>query len=665
MATLAVCLAANAVIFAIVSAVLLRPLPFPQPDRIVTMYNAYPGAGALRGSNGVPDYYDRLRETDVFEEIAVYRRTGTTIGGQDHGQVERIAAMQVSPSFFRLLRETAYRGRLFKAEEAEVGHDKKVILSYGAWQRLFAGRDTAVGRTLRINAVLHDIVGVLPPGFRFVDPDVQIWTVVAFTAEERSDARRHSNNWQMIARLRPGVTVTQAQQQIDALNTRNLERFPQFKQILINAGFHTPVLSFKDEIVSEAKGALYLLWGGVALVLLIGCVNVTNLASVRATIRTRELVTRVALGASTGRLARQVLTESILLSAIGGAAGLALAWWALRAVTFLGLDHLPRGSEIALDGSVLGYMLALVTAVGMLVGVLPVLALRRANLGQVMREEGRSGTASRGARVGRRLLVTSQVAFALMLLVGAGLLLASFRHVLAVDTGFRAEGVLTGKIGLPAARYAKDEDIMSAHDRLLTVLRTLPGVQAVGLTSTIPFGDDYSDSVILVEGYQMKPGESLISPSMLRVSDGYFEAMGIRLLGGRFFNASDTPAAPRAVIVDRQLANRFWPNQDPIGKRMYLPVGHEGRPEAAARRRVPARRGGRGRGEAPIADRRRDIGDLRCLLPSSPPVSGSHSLHDPANAAGAGAARLRGTLPRDRDRRRTAVLRRAPDDRPG
>ena len=300
-ATLAVCVAANTSIFAVVNTVLLKPLPFPEPERLVTIFNSYPGAGAVRASNGVPDYYDRLAQTTAFDEIAMYRSTGVTIGGQGGGEVERVTSLQVTPSFFRLLRTQPHRGQIFTELDAEVGQPRRVVLGHGMWQRLFAGSDDAVGRDLRINGVLYSIVGVLPEGFQFIDPEVQLWTPVAFTAQERSDESRHSNNWQQIARLGPGASLEQAQSQIDAINAANLDRFPHLKEIVINAGFNTRVKGFHADLVETSRATLYLLWGGVLTVLIIGCVNVANLVSIRASGRTRELATRQALGASTQR----------------------------------------------------------------------------------------------------------------------------------------------------------------------------------------------------------------------------------------------------------------------------------------------------------------------------------------------------------------------------
>ena len=570
-ATLALCVAANTAIFAIVHSVLLTPLPFPEAERLATIFNSYPGAGAVRASNGVPDYFDRLAQVSAFEEIAMYRTSGVTIGGQGLGDVERISSMPVTPSFFRALKAQPHRGQLFSEKEAEVGHDKKVVLSYGLWQRLFGGRHAALGSDVRINGVLYTVIGVMPETFRFIDPDVQLWTPVAFAPEDRADDRRHSNNWQQMGRLRAGSSIEQAQSQIDAINAANLERFPQLKEILINAGFHSRTRPFQADLVEGTSRTLYLLWGGVLCVLLIGCVNVANLVSVRASARARELATRHALGASIQRLTRQILTETVLISVVGGILGIVLGWWALGSVALVGLDQLPRGDEIGLDVRSLTFTFGLVLAVGLLVGLFPVVALRRANLGQIVREEGRSGTASRRTRFVRRALVTSQVGFALILLVGAGLLLASFQRVLAVDPGFDPERLLTGSISFPAARYKDEVAVRTAISRIHEQVQSIPGVEAAGLTTTLPISGDHNDSVIIAEGYQMAPGESLISPSQVRVSPGYFEAMRTELRGGRFFDARDAPKAQQVIIVDEQLAEKFWPGQDPLGRRMYFP----------------------------------------------------------------------------------------------
>ena len=568
--TLAVCIAANVGIFAIVNSVLLQPLPVPHPEQLIHMYNAYPGAGlGDAGSTGVPDYYDRLRDATVFQEQALYNTRGVTIG-QD-GSPERITAMLATPSLLRLLQAQPLRGRLFTEQDAEEANSRKVVLSYASWQQLFAGRDSAIGSDLRINGEPHTVVGILPASFGFLDPAVKLWLPLGFTPADRSDDRRHSNNWSYLGRLKEGATIEQARQQIDALNARNLDRFPELKQILINARFHTVVVPLHAYLVREIRPTLYLLWGGVAFVLLIGGVNVTNLMLVRSSGRMKELATRHALGAGMGRIARQLFTETMILAVVAGITGLALGWGGLKTLTTFGLEHTPQGTVVSLNTRVVLFTLALVAMAGLVIGLAPVLSLRRLNLSQAFREEGRTGTATRGSRAVRRVLVSAQVAFAFMLLVGAGLLLASFQRVLAVPPGFDARGVLTGAVTPPATRYREDPQLVAFGDRLLERVRALPGVEAAGITSNIPFGNNFSDSVILAEGYVMAPGESLISPLNMRVTPGYFEAMRIPLVRGRFFADSDTAQAPRVVIVDERLAQRFFGTRDPVGRRLWKP----------------------------------------------------------------------------------------------
>ena len=384
--TLAVCIGANAAIFAIINCVLLRPLPIPEADHLVTLHNSYPRAGVERASTGVPDYYDRLRETDVFEELALYRRTGQTIGGET--DPERVTGMIARPSLFRMLRVTPYRGRIFNEDEGELGRNREVILSYALWQQLFSGRDSAIGQQLRISGVNHTIVGVLPQAFYFMDPDAKLWTPAAFTPEERSDDARHSNNWTMVGRLKVGTSVAVAQQQIDALNAHNLERFPELKQILINAGFHTVVAPLQQDLVREVRSTLLMLWAGVLFVLAIGAVNVTNLVLIRASARMRELATRHALGASLPRLTRYLMTETVLLTLSGGVLGLGIGYLALTALGSVGLDALPRANEIRMNPQVIGFAMGLALLIGAVVGLAPVVRLSQLNLGQAFRDEG-------------------------------------------------------------------------------------------------------------------------------------------------------------------------------------------------------------------------------------------------------------------------------------
>lgn len=572
--TLAICIGANVAIFAVVNSVLLQPLPVDRSEQLLHMFNAYPGAGLSEGgSTGVPDYYDRLRETTVFQEQALYNNRGVTL--TQEGSPQRVIAMLATPSLLRMLRVRPALGRFFTEEDGEVGKTSKVVLTHASWQELFGGRSDAIGRDLRINGEPYQVVGVLPPHFSFLNPNVKLWLPVAFPADERSDERRHSNNWSYVARLKDDATVEQARQQVDALNARNLDRFPQLKEILVNARFHTVVVPLQQYLVREIRGTLYLLWAGVGFVLLIGIVNVINLILVRSSARLKELATRHALGAGLGRIARQLLTESAILTAVGGAAGLALGAIALRGLGAFNLDETPQGTSVVMDGSVVAFTFAVVAAVGLLFALVPTAGLRRLNLSQAFREEGRSGTATRGSRMLGRTLVTAQVAFAFILLTGAGLLLASFQRILDIRPGFDADGVLTGAVTPPAVRYRDDAQLVAFADRLLERVRSLPGVEAAGITSHIPLGNDFNDSVVLAEGYVMAPGESLISPYSIRASPGYFEAMRIPLQRGRFFTSADHARAPKVAIIDERLAKRFFGEKDPIGRRLWQPMSPE------------------------------------------------------------------------------------------
>jgi predicted permease len=489
----------------------------------------------------------------------------------------------VTPSFFRLLRVGPALGRTFGEEDGEVGNDKKVVLSYALWQSQFGGDPSAVGKELRIDSQPLTVIGIMPKGFYFLNPNVMLWRPIAFTAQQKSDEQRHSNNFQNIGRLKPGASIQRAQQQIDALNTRNLEKFPSLKQLLINAGFHTTVVPLQETVVRDVKPTLYLMWGGALFVLLIGCVNVANLSLVRSRARLKELATRLALGAGRARVARQLIVESVILTLVAAAAGLVIGYGALRLLGTLSIQELPRGEEIRLDGVVVAYTVGIAAAIGFVLGLIPVASVLPARLTLVLREESRSGTSGRGARTLRRALVVAQVAFAFVLLVGAGLLFASFRQILAVQPGFNADGVLTASVSLPRARYKDDQALVGFTHEALARLRALPGVSAVGATDTIPFGGNNSDSVIFAEGYQMKPGESPISPAAVDITPGYFEAMGVKLVRGRLFDERDRfiearttsvggrPNGAYSIIIDETLAKRFWPGQDPVGRRMYKP----------------------------------------------------------------------------------------------
>jgi predicted permease len=568
--TLAVCIGANTALFSVVRGVLLKPLGLPEADRVVMAGNVYPGAGVHEPMGAaIPDYFDRLRDVTAFAEQAVFKQEDRSVdqGGSPVG----VKAMTVTPSFFRVAGVKPQLGRTFTDQEGEIGNDREVVLSDSFWRTRFGGEPTAVGSLLRIDGRDHTVIGVMPPEFAPTDDDRELLTPMTFTAAQKSDDSRHSNNVAYLARLKPGATLQQAQAQIDALNAANLERFPQFKDVLVNAGFHTIVNRLQDQMVKDVRPTLYLMWGGSLFVLLIGCVNVANLVLVRSRVRLKELATRLALGAGTWRIARQLAVEHLALATGACVAGIAIGYVALLGMDTVSFQELPRSREIRLDATVVMYTFAAAMTIGLVLGLIPVAVTLPANVLGVLREEGRTATTGRGAQSLRRGLVVVQVGCAFMLLIGAGLLFASFRKVLAVDPGFTTSDILTGAVSLPDARYANAAELGRFTDEALRRVRALPGVRAAGVTDSLPLGNSASASAILAEGYKARPGESFLAPSEVRVSDGYFETIGAKLVAGRFFNERDAATSPRVIIVDDRLARRFWPNQDPIGRRLYRP----------------------------------------------------------------------------------------------
>ncbi len=570
--TLALCIGANASIFTVIHSVLLRPLPYPDPGRLVTMYNAYPGVGVGKGSNGVPDYIDRKKE-DIFEEIALIGFSGYDLGAE--GSPERIPGEYVTPSFFRVLRIAPALGRAFSEQEATLGNERVVILSHGLWKEKFGGNPSVLGTDVRLSGVPYRVVGVMPETFEPLSDTTRLWVPFAFTPRQTSDDARHSNSWSMIARLKPGASVALAQQRIDALNKRNLDRFPQFRKLLEDARFHTVVVNLHDELVSDIKPTLLLLQGAVVFVLLIGCVNVANLLLVRSSIRMKELAIRFSLGAGRVRLGRQLLTESVVLALAGGALGLVTAIGGVRLLNYLGADRLPRGASIQIDGTVLGVTALAAIVTGILFGLVPVVHLFRRNLNHVFRGTERSGTAERPALLTRAILVVCQVSLAFTLLIGAGLMTFSFMRVLAVDPGFRPDSVLAASVSLPRSRYEDDARARTFLTRLLDAARSVPGVRHAGLTTYLPFGGGNNASVITIDGYVRAPGENPPVPGYNTIDSGYFQAMGISLLRGRMFADTDTETSQRVAIIDRFLARKYWPKGDPIGARIRRGIDND------------------------------------------------------------------------------------------
>ena len=564
--TLSACIGVNVAIFAIVNSVLLRPLPIPDSNRIVLMSNRYPKAGVgnqLISSSG--DFFDRREKVTALGEQALFKFSNETI--DINGATQREKAMTATPSLFQLVRVPPLLGRTFSAAEGEIGNEQKIVLSYGLWQQMFGGDYSAIGREVRLNGRPFTVVGVMPQNFVFIDPEVRMWIPAVFTDEEKTV--HHNNDWYNVGRLKPRATIQQVQAQIGALNAVNLEKFPNFRDLLVNAGFYTSVEPLQEMVVRDVRSVLRLLWAGSMFVLLIGVLNVANLAVARLTLRKKEFATRMALGAGRVQLLRQFMTENLVMAAASCMGGVMIGWLVLRIIAWTGLNHFPRAYDVRIDSHVAWVAILMALAAGALLSSLSLVGISIRGFHNVLRDSERTGTAAK-ARPVRQALVVAQVGFAFALLVGAGLLLASFRELLKVNPGYRTDNVVTASVSAPSNKY-NDSQLETLVSRSLQGVRQIPGVTSAGVSTIVPLGGKYDNSVIMAEGYAMKPGESVISPIRLSVTPGYLETMGISLVRGRYFQDSDNAHSPLVVIVDEKLAKRFWGDRDPVGQKMYEP----------------------------------------------------------------------------------------------
>ena len=570
LATLALCIGANTAIFTVLDGVLLRGLPFPEPDRLVTMYNLYPGIGVTdRGSNSVPNYLDRRKLTDVFSEIALIGNDGYDVGLANTPQ--RIHGQYVTPSYFRILAVQPILGRTFTEDEATLGKDNVAILSEGLWKEMFGRDRNVLGHDIRLSGVPHRIVGVLPDRFASLGGDPpRVWKPFAFTAEQTSDDARHNNNWGMIARLKPGVSVARAQERINAQNRQIIDQFPQYKALLENAKYQTRVIGLQDELVRDVRPILYLLQAAVAFVLLIGCVNLANLMLVRSNVRMKELAIRFSLGAGRWWIARQLLIESVTLAVLGGALGIAVGLGGVRLLLSLATDNLPRAHEVLVDSGVLAFTAAMVVITGIAFGSVPLIHVMRSNLNEVFRGNERSGTMGRRALWVRSALVVCQVSLAFVLLIGSGLLTLSFARLLTVNPGFRSEHVITAQFSLPQSRYKDDAATRNFVSSLMEKLRATPGVAHAGATTYLPFSGNNNASVISIDNRPLAPGENPPVPGLNTVDSGYISTMNIPILEGRNFAESDGPASHKVVLIDQFLARKYWPNGGAIGNTIRI-----------------------------------------------------------------------------------------------
>jgi predicted permease len=563
--TLALCIGANVAIFAAVDAILVRSLPFPEPERLVSVFNAYPGAGVERAGASFPNYFERRTAISAFASTAVFQGGSATVG--EAGSPRRVERDRVSPEFFSTLRVPLAMGRTFTEDEMFYKDSARVILTDSYWRNHFNADPDVLGKTMMVDSLPHTVVGVLPPGFRFLSSRAQFFLPLASNADDRKADRRHSNNMGMIARLAPGVSQAVAQAQLDAFNAQQINE-DRHADLLRGARFHTKVTSLHADHVREIRPMLVILQGAVLFLLLIGAVNLVNLLLIRASGRAKDLAVRQALGASGFRIAREVLLETVLLALAGGVIGLGVGALGIRLLSALGTDRLPLGAEIVFDFRVAGMALGLSFVVGFLLAIPVIWMSVRSRLASVLQSESRTGTVSRGAQTLRHGFIVAQVGLAFVLLAGAGMLGLSLHRVLATPPGFRPEHLLTGQIALPWKGYPDDDKRHAFVERLLSELRSQPGVSYVGLTSGLPMTGRISNNATTVEGSAPKPGDAVRSHYVSAVCGDYFKAMGIPLIEGRYLEEADSTRRPRVCVIDEDFANRYWPGQSALGRRV-------------------------------------------------------------------------------------------------
>lgn len=571
--TLALGIGANAAIFSVVNGLLLKPLPYPDGERLVEVYNSYPTSGLEYAGSSIPDYLDR-KSAPALEDLALY--TSGSVNTADADGPQRLVAVRATPSLFTTLRVQPALGRAFTDDEAVVGADKVVVLSHATWQSLYAADPAIVGREVRYNDESHRVIGVMPEGFAFPNRETALWTPFAFTPEQRSDDERGNEYSAAIGRLKPGATIAELETQMRAIVLANADRAaadPKFADAVAfyrSGGFVGRAKGLREQWVGEMKPVLLLLQSVVVVVLLIACANVANLFLTRLSARRRELSVRAALGASRWRIARQLIGEALLLALAGGLAGIALAYFSLGFLHVFGFDRTLLGERIDIDLTVLAFTFGVSLLTGVIFGTLPALGQDGARAAEVLRESGRSG----GSRVAQRLrsvLVVVQIGLAVCLLVGAGLLLRSFERVQQQHPGFDRQGVVTVRMSLPRARYPDAPTQTAFYERAADELRAVPGMRKVGFISNLPFNRDNWTASYDIDGRERAPG--VASPhGYLHVADaGYFEAMGIPLLRGRVFDQRDRADGALVVVIDEFLARKHFPGADAVGQRLLLP----------------------------------------------------------------------------------------------
>lgn len=560
---LALGIGATTAIFSVVDAVILKPLPYRDPGQLVQIWMRFTGIGIPNDQNAVsaPEFQD-LQHNDSFSHIAAIDDASCNI--HIGSMPERVEAGVVSPSLFPLLGVRAQLGRVFLPEEGHPGHERVVLLSDGLWRRRFGADRGVLGRSLVMNGQSNEIVGVLPPGFD-TPHGAEVWTPLVFSAADLSPDNRGSHGLEAIARIKPGLTLAQARADMAAVSRRIMEQNPSYPYKDYN--FAVLLVPLLEQQIGNIKVALWVLMGAVSLVLAIACGNVANLLLARASARQREIAVRQALGVGRWRLTRQLLTESILLALAGGVAGLALAFGALRLLIATSAAGFPRVAETRIDPGVLMFTLLVSLATGILFGLAPAFQAARRATHDTLKEGGR-GMAGGGSQTLRSALVVGELALSLALLAGSGLLIRSFLRLQEVDAGFRADGVLTMRISLPEEKYPKQEQTRAFYRELLERVRQLPGVDAAGAVTGLPLSGTGWSGTTTIDTQAVPEKDRTPEADQRPVTPGYFEAMGIALVRGRYFDQRDTETAAPVAIVDETLARTYWPHQDAVGQRI-------------------------------------------------------------------------------------------------
>jgi putative ABC transport system permease protein len=571
--SIALGIGANTTVFSVINAVLLRSLPYKDPNGLVLLWGDTDQEVGRRKHNQVSatDVADFRSQSTVFEDVATYGNWDAIFSG--NGEAERVPATQVGDGFFKIMKGTPLLGRVFTPEEQIDGKDFVIVLSYGLWQRRFGGDPNIVGKTVSLSGRSYNIVGVLGADFQplpstLVSPVGQFYRPVG---ENYDDQARDSRHLRAIARLKAGATVEQARSEANVIAQRLEQAHP-----LTNKGQGADVVSLSDEIVGDIRPTLLLIFGAVVFVLLVACANVGNLLLARSTVRFKEITIRSAIGAGRGQLIRQLLTESLVLALLGGGLGLFLAFWGTSLVEGAGSSINPMFHNIHVDLRCLAFTFGIAIVTGLIFGLAPALQISKPNLAESLKESGRgSGPASRNGL--RGVLVVSEVALTLVLLVCAGLLLRTVLRLRSVDTGFNATNVLAVNIGLPGTKYPKAKDKNAFFKSVTERIAALPGVTAVGTTSVLPLSANFDGRGLAVEDHPKPPGEE-ITVDLYVASPGYLQTMQIPLIKGRAITEQDTPDAAKIALINSTMAGQLWPNQDPLGKRIKFP-GNEKFPQ--------------------------------------------------------------------------------------